>query len=328
MNVQRKRIVTLSLLLIFSFVLSSAVYAEGEKEAVDFDDYPSRKINLVLTNSPGGGGDIFYRALAQQIEKITGKPVVVENVNGASGSLAMNELRKRDADGYTFMSLAASEAYAIAHGVIPNKLEDLQPIVTIAAGRNALFTLGNRYETYEELESYALQNPGALKIGSTGTYNDNQVFAMSLMGKAGLKGTYIPYESGGMVDKAIINGDADAAVASVTAVARFVAAGTHNLLAVGGKERMELYPDIPTFRELGIEMDGFDYRGFAAKPGTPQEAIDAFIGIIEQVLEVPEFQEFLANTGQEPFLKKGEEFQKLFENDYAFAKSVFEKFGM
>ncbi|MFD2215549.1 tripartite tricarboxylate transporter substrate binding protein [Metabacillus endolithicus] len=289
-------------------------------------EYPTKKISLILPNSPGGGGDIFYRAFAKVAEKYIDQPIVIENKTGGSGSLAINEMMNRDADGYTILGISQTEAYAFAHGVIPNKMEDIQPISSIAAGRDALFTLEKSFKTYDEFKTFGIENPGEMKIVSVGTFNDNHVSGMTILQEAGIDGQYIPYDNPGLADKAILSGDAHVAVASVSAVASLVQEGSHTLLAVGGNEGLELFPNVPTFKELGLDIEGFDYRGFAVKPGTPQEVIDQFNDLVSKVIKDPEWQEYLSNSGQEDYFNQGSEFEAIFKESYENGKAMFEIF--
>lgn len=296
----------------------------GDQKTVD---YPSKRISIVIPYAAGGGGDTFYRAFARIAEKYVDEPIIVENKAGSAGALAINEMKNREADGHTILGITQSEPYAIANGDIPNTMEDIKPITSLVSGRSSVFASANGpFKTFEEFKKYGLENPGKAQMISAGTFNNNHLTAIAIMDELGIEGQYIPYKNAGEATKALISGNGDAGVANVSGAYAMVDEGTLRFLAIGGDKRMEKYPDVPLFSELGIvKTNDFTYRGFGVKPGTPQEVVDQFNQIVKQVNEDPEWIKYLETTGEEQYFKTDKEFEEIFNKSYELGKEMFAK---
>lgn len=260
-------------LLALVLVALSACPANAE----DVTSYPSRTIKIVVAFPPGGGPDVLARIIASGLERRLGKPVIVENMPGASGALAARSTARAAADGYTLqfteMSFVVARHVTANFGVDP--LKDFTPIGWTAVSPFSLIASAAIPATnVSDFVALAKARPDEVLIGHSGIGTTPHLGAVSFSKAAGIEPRLISYR--GIVNamnnamSGIISGLFSASSAAVSA------SGNDKLrvLAVTGEKRMPQLPNIPTFGESGITMRGFEigaWFGLVAPAGTPTE---------------------------------------------------------
>lgn len=260
-------------LLALVLVALSACSANAE----DVASYPSRTIKIVVAFPPGGGPDVLARIVASGLERRLGKPVIVENMPGASGALAARSTARAAPDGYTLqfteMSFVVARHVTTNFGVDP--LKDLVPIGWTAVSPFSFIVSASIPATnIADFIALAKAKPDEILIGHSGIGTTPHLGAVSFSKAAGIEPRFISYR--GIVTAmnntmtGIISGLFSAGSAAVSA------SGNDKLrvLAVTGKKRMPQLPNIPTFDESGITMRGFEigaWFGLVAPAGTPAE---------------------------------------------------------
>lgn len=302
--------------------------SESKTEA-SADDFPNKPITIVVPFSAGGAGDTMSRTFAKIAEPYLGQTMIIDNKDGASGAIALQQTLSKEADGYTILYQSATLPLTMASGQIPFTPDDVVPIATILSNYQVLAVPADSpFQTLEDFIQHAKENPGALKVGGSGMNSTNHVFALKIMDGAGVELGYVSYNGGSETITAILGGNIDAVAVSGEVVQQQVDEGNLRILAVSSSERFPGLPDVPTFKELGYTNidDELIWRGFFAKPGTPQERIDKIAEIIPQVMEDPEWQEYIKNTNQDPYYKTGEDVMKTFNESFESGKALFEKY--
>ena len=236
--------------------------------------YPSRQITLVITSVPGGVTDVTGRALAQELSKAWGQPVVVENKGGAAHIVGAETVAKAAPDGYTLM-VGESGTFTVNPTLYPkDKLpfdteKDFVPITNLYFLVEALFvntSLG--VNTIGELKSLVQSKPTAFNFGTLGpgSYPDLFLRWVNKEWDAGIVG--IPYRGGGPIAQELVAGQLQIAKMGIGNFLGLLPTGKIKPLAVTSTKRSPLLPEVPTFAEAGIAYPGFGWWGLAAPKGT------------------------------------------------------------
>jgi tripartite-type tricarboxylate transporter receptor subunit TctC len=250
--------------------------------------YPSRQITLVVPFPPGGSTDVAARIMAEKMRPILGQPVIIENVGGAGGSIAVGRLARAPADGYTIdIGQWDTHVGSIIYPLTYDLQKDFEPIGLISTNPQLMVarkTLpANRLN---ELVAWMKANPGEAKF-----VNQNAAALVTglLMEKAtGTKVTYIPYRGAGPAMTDLISGQVDLLVIQGAAALPQVRGGTIKAIANLSPQRSASMPDIPTSDETGVPglyMSG--WFGFFAPKGTPKEVIAKLSDAMAQALADP-----------------------------------------
>lgn len=314
------------LLLLFIILLLSACNTKQKQEANgNTTDYPDETINMIVPVSAGGSGDIMTRLVAKIGEEDFGQTIVVENKAGGSGSVGLNELLKNEADGYTIFYQSSTLPLTMASGTTPFTPEDIQPVASMVSNYQVLAVPADSpFETYQDLVDYAKENPGEVDVVSAQTNGTSHVFTLKIMEGSDIDLNYIAYDSGGEALTRILGGNGDVISSSGEVVQQQVESGELRLLGVSSSERAPQHPDVPTFKELGLEKidDELIWRAYFVKAGTPPEIVEKIAGILKGITEDEEFIEYAEKTNQDIYFKTGEEFEDIFNNYYEDGKEL------
>ncbi len=241
--------------------------------------YPTKAVTLVVPFPAGGALDIVARALADEMRKHLGQPVIVENRAGAGGTVGSGVVARAAPDGYT-MLLGSVATHAIAPGLYRNlsydALKDFVPITQITASPLLLASSAKlNVATLTELIALARAQPGKLNYASTGNGTAVHLAGELLKATAQLDVVHVPYKGGAEAITALMTGEAAYTVVNVELVLPQVRGGKVRALAVTGSRRLAALPEVPTLREAGIAgADVTTWFGLFAPAGTPRAAID------------------------------------------------------
>jgi len=295
---------------------ASAPAPESNKEA---PKYPTKQINLIIQAAPGGLSDTVARAVAAELQKNLGVPVVCTNKPGASGAVAMSYVQASAPDGYTIgyvpVELSMVKALGFASDIEPNAFDLLgsanisQATVTVKADAP--------WKTLKELIDYAKTNPGKLKVGNSGTGSIWHIAGVSLEKAAGVQFNHVPFDGAAPAIAALMGGKIDVVPVSIMEVKSGVENGQLRVLGIMGDEKSEYLPDVPTLKELGYDCNVAAWGGFAAPKGLPKEVKDVLIPAMEKAINSDSFKEIAKQRGFSVFAKNPEDFA-------AFANQQFE----
>ena len=282
--------------------------------------YPEQPIKLLVGFPPGGGGDLYGRAIATELGKQLGQSVVVDNRVGAGGNIAADVVAKAKPDGYTLI-LAMSGNFGTApamRATLPYKVPgDFVPIAQLVETPFGLMVSGNS-PIRSAQEFIAAARPGKLSYASTGTGGAAQV-VMEMVKQAGkLDILHIPYKGSGPALTDLIGGQVQFSFAAPAAALTFITNGRLKALAVSGDARLPAMPQVPTFTEAG--MPGFHARlwfGFLAKAGTPPALVEKLAADIGAVMDTPEMKERLLGMGLDRYANGPEAYGAQMKADLA-----------
>jgi tripartite-type tricarboxylate transporter receptor subunit TctC len=283
--------------------------------------YPSKPIRVVVPYTAGGPADLLVRGMGQKLSETFGQQIVVENKPGANEIIAAQDVAKSAPDGYTY--LLASDAVFSLNSYLYSKLpydpvKDLAPVSRLV---NANLMLVVRPDfpagSVDELVSFAKKNPGKLNYGSVGAGGVNHLAMAWFNRQQGLEMQHVPYK--GLVQglQDIMTSRLDVMFAVIGGAAPHLKAGKMKGLAVSGKARNALIPEVPTFIESGYpNFDASFYFGLAAPAGTPKDMISRFAAESAKIVGTAEFRErYLNNLGFEPVGDTPEQFAAFLKRD-------------
>ena len=286
-----------TIFLMFALVLvSSMVFAQGVQESGD--SFPSKPIKLIVPWSAGGGTDAIARALAKNGEKHLGVPVIVENKPGGTGAVGLGETIKADADGYTLAVIPVELSFLKKSGIYPFDFSNFTRIMNLNTDPSALTVKADApWDTLEEFVDYARQNPGAIKIGHSGTGMLWHLAAASLALATDTEYTYVPFNGAADAIASVLGENIDAVTVSGAEVSSQVRAGEMKILAIFGEKRMDIFPNTPTAREQGVDVVVNTFRGLGGPVGIPEDRVAILAEGFKKMLEEPDFVTVIENMG-------------------------------
>jgi tripartite-type tricarboxylate transporter receptor subunit TctC len=260
--------------------------------------YPSRPITLIVPFPPGGSTDTTARIMAERMRPILGQPIIIENVGGAGGSIAVGRLARAPADGYTIdIGQWDTHVGSIIYKLNYDLEKDFEPVGLISNNPQLLVAKKNlAANTLPELVALMKKDPG--KVTFVNQNAAAQVSAILLQQLTKTEVTFIPYRGAGPAMTDLISGQVDLLVVQGAVSLPQVRAGTIKAIANLSAERSAAIPDIPTSAEGGVPgflMSG--WFGFWAPKGTPREAIDKLNGAMRQVLADPAIKARFSELG-------------------------------
>ena len=259
------------LILAFSAALMLATHA-GPASA----QYPERPIKMIVPWAAGGDTDNIFRPLAPLLQKHLGQAVVIANVGGASGTVGAREAKGSPPDGYTVY--AVHDYIHLVHyaGLTDITYKDFEPICLVSATPSVLTASPKTpWKNWQELVDDAKKRPGQISVGAT-LGSTSHIFPASIEKAAGIKFKYVSYEGLAPRMNAILGGHTDLTDSNLTQKGK-VDAGQLRFIAIASEQRNPDIPDVPTLRELGMNIVYEVVRGLMVPKGTP-EAVRAKLG--------------------------------------------------
>jgi tripartite-type tricarboxylate transporter receptor subunit TctC len=282
--------------------------------------WPAKPIRLIVPFPPGAGTDAIARFIAQKLGEAMNASIVVDNRTGAGGAIGAAEAARAEPDGYTLLFVASPFTTVAASSKNPgyDPLTQFAPVVPIAAGPLA-FVVGESVpaSTMREFIELAKANPGKYNYGSAGNGSINHLALELLKDRTGVDIVHVPYRGIADATKDLLAGQIHAMTASIPAVIPYAGDRRLKVLAVTGPARIALLPDVPSWREAGVEAaDVVNYWGIVAPAGTPRDLIARLNGETRNVLAQPDVKARLAREGAELIPGSALDLAALIERDY------------
>ena len=291
-------------------------------------DYPSKPIRIVVGYSAGGGNDIIVRAMAPELQKGLGQPIVVENKPGAQSIIAAELVAKSPPDGYTLLmgpsgpmtinpATYSKLPYDAQRDFAPISMICAFPLIVVADPKLAIHDLNGLIE-------YAKKNPGKANYASSaGVF---QVTTELFKQKTGTDFVLIPYKGSGESVQAVIAGQVTMTIVDPAPATPAIRAGTVRALAVTSEKRHPAWPDVPTMAEAGVpDMVVPVWTAFFAPAKTPPAIVARLQKEVARVVHTPEVRERFAAMGLEPVGGSSEELRKAVARDLERYKDVAKK---
>ena len=302
-----------SILYIFlcSF-LFSAIASQAET-------FPDRPISLIVPNPPGGVVDTSARLVGDPLSQLLRQPVVIENKAGGSGNIAYQHVAKGVKDGYSI--LVSYSGYHIANPILQDKLpwsvKDLTPVGLITIATNVITVHPSiPANNLKELIAYAKANPGKLNYASQGNGSVSHIGTEIFKQQTGVDMVHVPYKGSGAAIQDVLAGQVQVFITTPPSVIGHIQTGKLKALAVTGKTRHPLMPNVPTVAEAGLP--GFQLESWVAlyvASGTPITIVDKLSNSLKAILELPDVKQRADAAGVELRYLPPNEMTKLLNQD-------------
>ncbi|GKV65918.1 MULTISPECIES: tripartite tricarboxylate transporter substrate binding protein [unclassified Sporosarcina] len=314
-----------------SLLVLGACSADGLEvsEASSKDEgkgYPNGTIEMIVPASAGGDTDRNARLLARYLEENLGVSVIVQNVNGASGSVGVDELVKSKPDGNRVLFFHNNILINQILGLTENTYEDLKiaGISAIDKGNGVVVRGDAPYETMEDLLQAAKANPNKLNMGtSVGAFTHFQM--LDVMDKAGAEFNLVDTGDFAERNTALLGGQLDVVPMQLGLVQDYLESGDMRAIGVLSKERMEKFPDVPTFVESGVNSVFEKFFFLAFPKDTPDSIVTTFTQAVETATQNEEYISKAKGFGLDPQYLNPEEAEKLISKEADNYKEINEK---
>jgi tripartite-type tricarboxylate transporter receptor subunit TctC len=302
----------------FKFVLAMWFVATSLWAVPTFARYPERQVTIVVPYPPGGVTDVYGRALAQRLSQIWGQPVVVDNKPGGGTVIGTQLVSRASADGYTL--LLTSYGYTsnpVLKKSLPYDTKALTPLYLLGTSANMLVINPNLpIKTMNDIVALGKSKPGALTFGSSGNASSPHIAAELFAMETGVKMTHIPYKGTGPAMNDLLGGQIMGIFDGPSAMPR-VRAGQLSAIAIATAQRHPAAMEVPTFRELGVDLVFGSWFGFFVPTGTFGDIQNTIIAGIELALKDPTVISAIEKTGLTYANLKQQEYKKFLDAEEA-----------
>lgn len=297
-----------------------AVLAAAMHGGAPAQDYPQRSLRVIVPVSPGGAVDTMARAISPPLSRVLGQSVVVDNRPGANAIIGVDACAKSAPDGYT-LCLTNSDSISynpVLHAGLPYEpLRDLAPIIRVG-NIETLFASSPSLAvgSVRELLDAARSKPGSIAWSSFGNGSIGHLYIEWLKKTTGAEFIHVPYKGAAPALNALLAGEVQVSLVSAGQGIPQVKAGKIKPLAVIGSRRSRFLPEVPTFRESGLELQVLSWMGLFAPAGTPRDIVRRLNAEVAKITSDPDFrQQHLAARAIEPVGDSPESFAEFLKAD-------------
>jgi tripartite-type tricarboxylate transporter receptor subunit TctC len=267
--------------------------------------YPDKRIRLVIPQAPGGGSDTIGRYVAQKLSESIGQPVVAENKPGAAGMLGAEIVKLSPPDGYTLLlgAIDTITAPMVSAKAPIDGVKDFVPVTQLAQTPNVILVgPGFDGKSLRELVAAAKANPGKIDYASSGIGSMQHLAGELLNRQANVVLHHVPYKGGPPAFSDVIAGRVAAMISGTQGAVPQIKSGKVRGLAVTGKKRSAALPELPTVAEaLGLpDYEALNWQALFFPAGTPQPIVERMADEVIKVLRQPDTREKLEGMGYEP----------------------------
>ena len=291
--------------------------------------YPERPVECIVPWGAGGGSTLFARAMTVPAEKALGQPIPIINIPGASGGLGLIEFMKRPADGYSIITVNTDTVIGSALGTYKHTVDELDFIIRAAISTTVIYVRKDSpYTKFEDLADFGKKNPDKLKFGGEGIAS-NEALAHVALANAGVKTKYVNYEGGTELMASVMRGETDLGASELSQVLSLVDQGRLRLLASASDKRWPGFPNLPTMKELGYDIELPMLRGVAIKKGASSTIRKTLEEAFTKAAESEVWTSFMKSKRLDP--KAGymnsQDFDKFIRANYVTLKELIKKTG-
>ncbi|WP_052948824.1 Bug family tripartite tricarboxylate transporter substrate binding protein [Mesobacillus campisalis] len=299
-----------------------------EKEASAESGYSlGKNVEFVVPYSAGGGSDTNARTIAKIIkeEGLIKENILVVNKEGGSGAVGNTYTHSKKGSPSTISTFVSGQISSAVMSNAKIQLEDLTPLGTLALESFVLLVDGDsEYKTFEDFVKAAKDNPGKISVGGTGLGGEDHMVYHLTNREASIETKFVTFQGGGETLSALMGGHIDAFFSNPSEVMAQIEAGELRALATASPDKLgEPLNEIPTFKELGYDIEFQQFRGIAGPPDMPEEAVAYWENVFKGVSESEEWQNnYIEKFSLEPTYMNAEESKAFFEKSETLYKEL------
>jgi tripartite-type tricarboxylate transporter receptor subunit TctC len=262
-------------------------------------DWPNKVVKFVSPYPPGGSVDPLARLFAGKLSESLKQQFIVENRTGASGIVGTDYVAKSAPDGYTFVFIF--DTHSVHQALNPkltfDPVKDFAPVMIVGTAPMAITTgVMKPYKSFQDVIAAAKAKPDTVTLGNVGNGSLAHLTTIVLNQAAGVKLVPVPYKGGGPLSLDLIGGQVELGMASTAAQAQHVRGGKMRALVLTGDKRSHTMPDVPTLKELGVDVVAHAWWGILAPAGTPRPIIDKLHAELVKIIKLPDVNRILTET--------------------------------
>lgn len=300
---------------LFALFIAASDRAFGEEAQ---GKWPNRLVKIVVPHPPAGSADASTRLVAEELRKLWGVPVIVENRVGASGLLGVRSFVRENDD---HVLMAAGVVMHVATLTAPDPgldpLEDIKPIAFFF--RNIMFLIANSkapFSNFAEFVAYAKQNPGKVTIGGFSSGTGGNVQIETLKRRLGIDVLYVPYKGAAEVINGVVSGQVMLALQDYNSSRAFIENGTVRPLAHIASERSAKFPEVPSLSEVGVpDLGVLWWLGMFGQKNIPPALVQKINKDVEEVMSRLAADGRIDRFGGEPLSASPEKMDQMIRND-------------
>jgi tripartite-type tricarboxylate transporter receptor subunit TctC len=316
----------------FSLIVAAFVFAQADATRAQAN-YPNRPIQLVVTVPPGGAADIIARVIGAKLSDALGQQVVINNRAGAGGTTAAAQVAKSAPDGYTLL-LNTIATHGIGPHIYANlgydPVKDFSPVILVA--KLPLIMVVNAEvtaRTVSDVIALAKAKPGELTFSSSGAGGAPHLAGEMFKHLTATELQHVPYRGSGPAVIDLIAGRITMMFDATPSLLPNIIAGKLRPIAAASPQRHRLFPDVPSFAELGYPgMDVALWYGVAAPGGTPEPIVQRLNAELARILDMPDVRKNLSEQGADLQSGSVEDFGAFMRNESARWKAVVTQAGI
>ena len=259
------------------------------------DRYPNKPIRIIVPFPAGGVMDPLTRSIGQYLAESLGQPVLVENRPGATGVVGLNICAKSAPDGYTLCAISSDSLSVVPFLVASLPYDPEQDFSAIAqlVYVRAILVANSRanLNSFGEMVAYAKANPGKLNFSSFGEGGAGHQALEIIKRATGTSITHVPYKGAGPAIQAVVAGEVELSLSTPPVVLPHIRSGRLKPLALPGDQRMPILPDVPTYKELGIDLELRSWFGLIGPANIPRDIVNRLNAEIVKTLNSSVYRE-------------------------------------
>ena len=295
---------------------------------------PTKPIEFVIPAGAGGGADQMARLIAGIAEKhkLSPRPFIVVNKSGGAGAEGFLHVKGKKGDAHTIIITLSNLFTTPLHTGVPFSWKDLTPVARLALDQFILWVNAETpYKTAKEYLAAVKQKNGTMKMGGTGSAQEDQILTIMLEQAQGVKFTYVPFKGGGEVCVNLVGKHIDSTVNNPIECVSHWKANRVRPLAVFDTERITVgeWKNIPTIKEaLGSDVHYLMLRAIFGAPDMPKDAVDWYVGFLRKVTETPDWKKYMEDGALKPAFASGAEYVKWVEENEKLHRDLMAKGGL